>query len=44
MRNYVIRRIILMIPTLFVVTVVVFTLIRLIPGDVVDLMAMQHVR
>lgn len=44
MRNYIVRRIFLMIPTMFVVTIVVFTLIRLIPGDVVDLMAMQHVR
>lgn len=33
-----------MIPTLLVVTIVVFLLIRLIPGDVVDMMAMQHVR
>jgi peptide/nickel transport system permease protein len=38
-QRYVIRRIVLSIPTLFGVSVVVFTLIRLLPGDVVSLMA-----
>jgi len=42
MRNYVIRRLILMIPTLFVVTVVVFLLIRMMPGNVIELMVMEH--
>jgi peptide/nickel transport system permease protein len=41
MRNYIIRRLLLMIPTLFLVTVVVFLTIRLIPGSVIELMAMQ---
>jgi len=44
MTAYIIRRLLLMVPTLLVVTIVVFLLIRLIPGDVVDLMVMQHVR
>jgi peptide/nickel transport system permease protein len=38
MRAYIIRRLILMIPTLFLVTVIIFGLIRFIPGDVIDLM------
>jgi len=41
MRNYIIRRVILMIPTLFLVSVVVFLTIRLIPGDVIELMAIE---
>ena len=36
MRAYILRRLLLVIPTLFVVTVIVFSLIRLIPGSVVD--------
>lgn len=42
MRNYIIRRVLLIIPTLFLVSLIVFTTIRLIPGDVVDLLAMQR--
>ena len=38
MRNYVIKRILLMIPTLFIVSFIVFSLARLIPGDIVDMM------
>ncbi len=38
MRRYIIRRLLLTIPTLFLVTVLVFFLIRFIPGDVVDQM------
>ena len=41
MRAYVIRRLLLMIPTLLLVTLLVFFLIRLIPGDIID--AMQAV-
>jgi peptide/nickel transport system permease protein len=33
MHQYIIKRILLLIPTLFLVTVIVFTLIRIIPGD-----------
>ncbi len=38
MRTYIIRRLLLMIPTLFLVSLVVFFLVRLIPGDIVDAM------
>ncbi|MFC1900879.1 ABC transporter permease [Chloroflexota bacterium] len=38
MRAYVIRRLLLMIPTLGLVTVIVFLLVRFIPGDVIDMM------
>ena len=41
MRQYLIRRILLMIPTLFLVSVVVFLTIRLIPGDIMQIMAIQ---
>ena len=39
MRTYIIRRLLLLIPTLFIVTVIVFLLIRLIPGDLIGAMA-----
>ena len=42
MRAYVIRRLLLMIPTLLLVTVMVFGIIRLIPGDVIDLMVAER--
>jgi peptide/nickel transport system permease protein len=42
MRNYIIRRVLLIIPTLFLVSLIVFMTIRLIPGSVVDLLVMQH--
>lgn len=38
MRAYLIRRILLIIPTLFLVTIIVFMLVRFIPGDVLDIM------
>ncbi|MDE0026758.1 MAG: ABC transporter permease, partial [Spirochaetaceae bacterium] len=38
MRAYVIRRILLVIPTLFIVTVLVFLSVRFIPGDIIDVM------
>ena len=38
MRAYVIRRISLVIPTLFIVTVLVFLSVRFIPGDINDVM------
>ncbi len=38
MRNYIIRRLLLMIPTLLLVSLIVFFLVRLIPGDIVDAM------
>jgi len=41
MRNYIIRRVALMIPTLFLVSAVVFLTIRLIPGDVIETMGIE---
>ena len=37
MRAYIIRRVLLLIPTLFILTILVFLSVRFIPGDVVDL-------
>jgi len=42
MRTYVIRRLLLMIPTLFLVSLIIFFIIRLIPGNIVDLMLAQY--
>jgi len=39
MRAYIIRRVLLTIPTLFLVSVIVFLLVRLVPGDAVDALA-----
>jgi peptide/nickel transport system permease protein len=41
MRAYIIKRILLVIPTLFLVTVVVFMIVRFIPGSVIDLMVAE---
>jgi len=38
MRTYIIRRLLLVIPTVFLASIIIFFLIRLIPGDVVDAM------
>ena len=35
MREYLLKRVLLMVPTLFLVTILVFLMMRLIPGDVV---------
>lgn len=43
MSGFLIRRLLLIIPTLLLVTVIVFLLIRLVPGSVIDLMATQSV-
>ena len=44
MRAYIIRRLLLIIPTLFILTVLVFLTVRFIPGDAIDVMLarMQH--
>jgi len=39
MTDYIIRRLLLMIPTLFLVSVIIFTILRIIPGDVASLIA-----
>ena len=38
MRQYVLKRLLLVMPTLLLISIIVFSLIRLIPGDVVVLM------
>ncbi len=38
MRAYIIRRLLLLIPTLFILTILVFLSVRFIPGDVIDVM------
>ena len=39
MTAYLIRRLLLIIPTLWVLTIIVFLAVRFIPGDVIDVMA-----
>ena len=41
MRTYIIRRLLLLVPTLFIVSGMVFLLIRLVPGDIIDAMAIE---
>ena len=42
MRAYLIRRVLLIIPTLFILTILVFLSVRFIPGDVIDLMVARN--
>ena len=42
MRAYIVRRLLLIIPTLFILTILVFLSVRFIPGDVIDTMAAKH--
>jgi peptide/nickel transport system permease protein len=42
MQAYIIRRLLALIPTLFFASVIVFVTVRLIPGDVIDLMLSQN--
>ena len=42
MRAYVIRRLVLIIPTLFLATLIVFFMVRLIPGNIIDLMVAEQ--
>lgn len=42
MRPYIIKRLMLLLPTLFFITLIVFILARLIPGDVVQLMFQEQ--
>ena len=39
MKDYIFKRILLTIPTIFGLTVIVFLLVRLLPGDVIDAMS-----
>ena len=42
MRGYVIRRLLALLPTLLLASIIVFVTVRLIPGDVIDLMLSQN--
>jgi peptide/nickel transport system permease protein len=42
MRAYMIRRLLALIPTLFFASVIVFATVRMIPGDIIDLMISQN--
>lgn len=42
MNTYIIRRLLLVIPTLLIVSMTIFVVIRLIPGDTIDLMINEH--
>ena len=44
MRNYIIRRLLLMIPTIFLVSLIIFCLVRVVPGDVIDAMMASNVQ
>ncbi len=41
MRTYIMRRVLLIIPTLFLVTIIVFLSVRFVPGDVIDIMVSE---
>ncbi len=41
MSEYIIRRVLLIIPTLFIASLIIFVIIRLIPGSIVDIIAGQ---
>ena len=43
MRGYVIRRLLSLLPTLFFASLIVFITVRLIPGDIIDMMLSQNV-
>jgi len=42
MRAYLVRRLFALIPTLFFASLIVFTTVRLIPGDIIDMMIAQN--
>ena len=42
MQGYIARRLLALVPTLVVASVIVFTTVRLIPGDIIDLMLTQN--
>ena len=42
MQNYIMRRVLLLIPTIILVTIIVFFLVRFIPGDVIDVMMAEQ--
>ena len=42
MGAYILRRLLALVPTLIIVSIIVFVTIRLIPGDVIDMMLSQN--
>ncbi len=42
MRAYILRRLLLVVPTVFLASLIIFFAIRLIPGSIVDLMVAEH--
>ena len=42
MRAYILRRLLALMPTLFIASIIVFVTVRMIPGDVIDLMLSQN--
>ena len=44
MRVYIIRRLLLMIPTVFLVSLIIFFMIRLVPGSIIDIMIAQQIQ
>jgi peptide/nickel transport system permease protein len=42
MQAYIVRRLVALVPTLFFASVIVFVTVRLIPGDIIDLMLSQN--
>ena len=42
MRAYIVRRLLLIVPTLFLASLIVFIIVRFIPGSIIDLMLAQH--
>lgn len=42
MASYLVRRLLALIPTLFFASLIVFVIVRMIPGNVIDLMLTQH--
>ena len=43
MRAYIIRRLLLIIPTLFLLSILVFLSVRFIPGDIIDVMVARMI-
>ena len=42
MHAYILRRLLALVPTLFLASVIVFVTVRLIPGDIIDMMLSQN--
>ena len=42
MQTYILRRLLALLPTLLIASIIVFVIVRMVPGDVVDLMLSQN--